>query len=78
MTDNKYSPDCGSCRFWLSSGMIPGSERGEQQGSCKRHAPQLFSIGTLAGVRWPRTSELDWCGDWEDGIHSDLPKADRW
>jgi hypothetical protein len=73
----EYPPDCGLCRFWLSSGVIPGSERGEQHGMCKRHSPQLVIIGAMAASRWPQTSELDWCGDWEDGIHSDLPKADR-
>jgi len=64
----KYEPNCGSCRFWESTGAIPGSERGEQQGHCKRHAPTLVMIGALHQSRFPATSELDWCGDWENGI----------
>jgi hypothetical protein len=74
---SKHPPDCGSCRFWSSSGVIPGSERGKQQGPCKRHAPQLVVIVGMTAARWPHTSELDWCGDWEDGVTGDLPKSDR-
>jgi len=46
----------------------PGSKRGEQAGDCRRHAPTLVMIGTLQQSRFPATSELDWCGDWENGI----------
>jgi hypothetical protein len=69
---SKYPPDCGSCRFWESTGAIPGSERGELQGNCKRHAPQLVVTGALLSTKWPTTSELNWCGDWEDGIPGDV------
>jgi len=70
MEHRKYPPDCGSCKFWESAGAIPGQqgECQEQHGRCRRHAPTLVMIGTLQQARFPMTSELDWCGDWENGI----------
>ena len=68
MEHRKYPPECGSCKFWESRGAKPGSDRGEQFGDCRRHAPTLAMIGTLQQSRFPTTSELDWCGDWENGV----------
>lgn len=64
----KYPPDCGSCRFWESQGAIPGATNGEQFGDCRRHSPTLVMVGALAKTQFPQTSELGWCGDWEDGV----------
>ena len=68
MKQTKYPPDCGSCKFWESRGVKPDSKRGEQVGDCRRHSPTLVMIGALQQSRFPTTSELDWCGDWENGI----------
>lgn len=68
MDDQEFSTHCGNCRFWDSLGPIPGDERGEQRGNCRRHAPVLVMIGTLQQSRFPVTNELHWCGDWENGI----------
>jgi hypothetical protein len=68
MEHRKYPPDCGSCKFWESRGVQPGSDRGEQIGECRHHAPMLVMIGALQQSRFPMTSELDWCGDWQSGI----------
>lgn len=66
--EQKHTADCGSCKFWESRGVLPGSENHEQHGACKRHAPILIMVGAMTQTRFPFTSELDWCGDWENGV----------
>ena len=63
--ENKH---CGSCRFFESAGPIPGCQRGEQYGQCRCHPPTLVTIGSLHRSEWPTVKELDWCGDWENGV----------
>jgi hypothetical protein len=45
---------CSNCRFWLSG--LPSHWYGE----CHRHTPQ-FDLS----ARWPITSKVDWCGEYE-------------
>lgn len=51
---------CEKCRFWRSFG--PSG----MNGSCHRHAP--FPTVDASPYRpidtWPKTSRLQWCGQW--------------
>jgi hypothetical protein len=62
---------CGSCRFWQSNGTL-SEEEGEQHGTCHRHAPRPTLSEEAGFVAWPLTMELDFCGDWEDGVNKPL------
>ena len=55
-------PDaCQACRFW--------QQRSEQVGACRRHAPVLILLTTdehkTTYGRFPRTRDVEWCGDFE-------------
>jgi hypothetical protein len=65
---SKYPNDCGSCRFWRSLGQIPQLETGEQFGECRKHPPQIVMAAGVRESAYPNTSELDWCGEWENGV----------
>ena len=49
---------CGSCVFWQDTKPY----RGRAWGECRRNAPNV--AGQLR-AKWPKTVDIDWCGQWE-------------
>lgn len=47
---------CTECRFWSRINTT-------ENGTCRRHAPQVGSV--LGMARWPGTTSSDHCGDGE-------------
>ena len=63
---------CINCRFWhmlpLDKELKGYYSRGEYyraKGTCRRYAPSLPNLYENADAAWARTSDIDWCGDFE-------------
>ena len=62
---------CKNCRFWDVDD-YQFFDFGEAEGKCRRHPPKSKVIPaasifheTYVKHGWPKTSESDWCGEYE-------------
>lgn len=65
---------CMQCLYWrmwcIEDGHIPPPS--EVMGNCRKRSPMCGRNGT---TRWPETSAVDWCGDWELDPEMERPKS---
>lgn len=57
--------NCASCDHWKPYG---GARpvKSDDEGQCHRYAPRASMIGiSVSEVKWPDTSAVDWCGDYQ-------------
>lgn len=73
---------CGTCRFWGRETYFQSKHGEPEietyrlfdtLGVCRRHAPSAgtglsddFLKNGIAIIQWPRTTILDWCGEWAE------------
>jgi hypothetical protein len=72
-------PTCGTCPYWDVPDTLNEEENDGNYGNCRRHAPSPVAVpeadidGDDAGVFWPITTLIEWCGE-----HPDFPVYLTW
>jgi hypothetical protein len=54
-------PKCASCIYWEK---VDAKYAAENQGVCRRNAPQIQKGREMLFALWPYTHDADWCGEW--------------
>lgn len=55
-------PGCHSCTFWRPMGTHTDTA-GRLLGECRKGVPHMPSDAADPLRRWPRTRDIDWCGE---------------